>query len=225
MAKSRPATISSYWTSPRNGRRLLTIMQNGNRPSPLIPSRRRPSTGRAGRAPCCHEPKKSPSNVFARFRSCGRDRMSLRRARRTPQNPPVPPVPPSDQRAEMVVVPPVLPQILLEAINADTLIATVNGDKLSATPIRRSDITQTLTELIARLGSPTRVEVRELDGSVHADILTAPAPQPRSAGSAPLHPRRTCRSRPANRFSALPDSRTPRHTPLLQLTSAPAVPG
>ena len=111
--------------------------------------------------------------------------MSLRRARRTPQNPPVPPVPPSDQRAEMVVVPPVLPQILHEAINADTLIATVNGDKLSATPIRRSDITQTLTELIARLGSPTRVEVRELDGSVHADILTAPAPQPRSPFAPP----------------------------------------
>ena len=51
----------------------------------------------------------------------------------------------------MVVVPPVLPQILLEAINSDTLIATVNGDKLSATPIRRSEITQTLTELVARL--------------------------------------------------------------------------
>ena len=85
----------------------------------------------------------------------------------------------------MVVVPPVLPQILLEAINSDTLIATVNGDKLSATPIRRSEITQTLTELVARLGSPTRVEVRELDGSVHADILTAPAPQPRSPFAPP----------------------------------------
>lgn len=83
------------------------------------------------------------------------------------------------------MVPPVLPQILLEAINSDTLIATVNGDKLSATPIRRSEITQSLTELVARLGSPTRVEVRELDGSVHADILTAPAPQPRSPFAPP----------------------------------------
>ena len=108
--------------------------------------------------------------------------MSLRRARRTPQNPPASP---SERQVEAVVVPAVLPQILLEAINADTLIATVNGDKLSATPIRRSDITQTLTELIARLGSPTRVEVRELDGSVHADILTAPAPQPRSPFAPP----------------------------------------
>lgn len=76
-----------------------------------------------------------------------------------------------------VVVPAVLPQILLEAINADTLIATNNGDKLSATPIRRSDITQTLTELVARLGSPTRVEVREMDGNIHADILTPPPPR------------------------------------------------
>lgn len=108
--------------------------------------------------------------------------MSLRRTRRTP---PKPPASPSDQHEEMVVVPPVLPQILLEAINSDTLIATVNGDKLSATPIRRSEITQTLTELVARLGSPTRVEVRELDGSVHADILTAPAPQPRSPFAPP----------------------------------------
>ncbi|MDN5726665.1 MAG: hypothetical protein L0G99_12160, partial [Propionibacteriales bacterium] len=74
-------------------------------------------------------------------------------------------------------MPAVLPQILLEAINAETLIATINGDKLSATPIRRSDIAQTLTELVARLGSPTRVEVREMDGSIHADILTPPAPR------------------------------------------------
>ena len=108
--------------------------------------------------------------------------MSSRRDRRTP---PHPPAATPEQPAAPVVVPAVLPQILLEAINADTLIATVNGDKLSATPIRRSDITQTLTELIARLGSPTRVEVRELDGSVHADILTAPAPQPRSPFAPP----------------------------------------
>ena len=109
--------------------------------------------------------------------------MSLRRARRTPQNPPASP---SDQQVEAVVVPPVLPQILLEAVDSDTLIATVNGDKLSATPIRRSDIAQTLAELVARLGSPTRVEVRELDGSIHADILTPPAHRPRSPFAPPI---------------------------------------
>ncbi|HCJ54024.1 MULTISPECIES: hypothetical protein [Micrococcales] len=97
--------------------------------------------------------------------------MSSRRDRRTPQHPP------AATPEQPVVVPAVLPQILLEAINAETLIATINGDKLSATPIRRSDIAQTLTELVARLGSPTRVEVREMDGSIHADILTPPAPR------------------------------------------------
>lgn len=84
-----------------------------------------------------------------------------------------------------VVVPAVLPQILLEAVNADMLIVTVNGDRLAATPIRRDEITATVTELVARLGSPTRVEVRELDGSVHADILTPPAPEPRSPFAPP----------------------------------------
>jgi hypothetical protein len=84
-----------------------------------------------------------------------------------------------------VVVPAVLPQILLEAVNADILIVTVNGDRLAATPIRRDEITKTVTELVARLASPTRVEIRELDGSVHADILTPPAPEPRSPFAPP----------------------------------------
>ncbi len=84
-----------------------------------------------------------------------------------------------------VVVPAVLPQILLEAVNADTLIVTVNGDRLTATPIRRDEISKTVTELVARLASPTRVEVRELDGSIHADILTPPASEPRSPFAPP----------------------------------------
>ena len=108
--------------------------------------------------------------------------MSSRRDRRTP---PHPPAATPEQPAAPVVVPAVLPQILLEAVDSDTLIATVNGDKLSATPIRRSDIAQTLAELVARLGSPTRVEVRELDGSIHADILTPPSHRPRSPFAPP----------------------------------------
>lgn len=71
-----------------------------------------------------------------------------------------------------VAVPAVLPQILLEAVSADALVVTVNGDRLAAIPVRRDEITATVTELVASLGSPTRVEVREMDGSVHADILT-----------------------------------------------------
>ncbi|AXL12577.1 hypothetical protein DXT68_10780 [Microbacterium foliorum] len=79
-----------------------------------------------------------------------------------------------------MAVPAVLPQILLEAVSADALVVTVNGDRLAAIPVRRDEITATVTELVASLGSPTRVEVREMDGSVHADILTPPAPEPRS---------------------------------------------
>lgn len=83
------------------------------------------------------------------------------------------------------VVPAVLPQILLEAVGTDTLIVTVNDDRLAATPIRRDEISRTVTDLVARLGSSTRVEVRELDGSVHADILTPPASEPRSPFAPP----------------------------------------
>ncbi|WP_454119427.1 hypothetical protein [Microbacterium lacticum] len=79
-------------------------------------------------------------------------------------------------KAGTVAVPAVLPQIVLEAVDADTLIATVNGDTLTVAPIRRTNVAQVLTELVGKLGSPTRVEVRELDGGVHADILTPPPP-------------------------------------------------
>ncbi|MDQ1128999.1 hypothetical protein [Microbacterium sp. SORGH_AS_0888] len=78
-----------------------------------------------------------------------------------------------DQRQR--AVPPVLPQIVLKAVSADTLIATVNGDRINATPIARTEVHTAVTELVAHLGAPTRVEVRELDGTVYADILTPPA--------------------------------------------------
>lgn len=80
------------------------------------------------------------------------------------------------QDQQQRAVPPVLPQIVLEAVSADRLIATVNGDKLTATPIARAEVHKTVAELVARLGTPTRVEVRDLDGTVHADILTPPPP-------------------------------------------------
>ncbi|WP_454150190.1 hypothetical protein [Microbacterium lacticum] len=80
------------------------------------------------------------------------------------------------QDQQQRAVPPVLPRIVLEAVSADTLIATVNDDKLTASPIARAEFHKTLSELVARLGTPPRVEVRELDGTVHADILTPPLP-------------------------------------------------
>ncbi|SJN47352.1 hypothetical protein FM104_16010 [Microbacterium esteraromaticum] len=109
--------------------------------------------------------------------------MTLRRTRRQRQTRST--TPGIDHQEAAVVVPAVLPQILLEAVSADTLVVTVNGDRLAATPIRRDEIATTVTGLVARLGSPTRVEVRELDGSVHADILTPPTPQPDSLFAPP----------------------------------------
>jgi len=97
--------------------------------------------------------------------------MNLRRTRRERQNPQG-----STPASVPSQVPAVLPQIVLEAVAPDTLVVTINGDTLSATPIRRGKLAQALTELVTRLGSPTRVEVQEMDGSIHADILTPPAP-------------------------------------------------
>lgn len=94
------------------------------------------------------------------------------------------------------MVPAVLPQIVLEAVSADTLIATVNGDKITAAPIARTEVHKTLSELVARLGTPTRVEVRELDGTVHADILTPPPPPPTADEPATGEPETARRATP-----------------------------
>ncbi|MFZ2751511.1 MAG: hypothetical protein WAZ15_14555 [Propioniciclava sp.] len=69
-------------------------------------------------------------------------------------------------------VPPVLPQIIAEVVSAEHVVLTVNGKRLPATPTRRDELGAVIAELVARFASPTRVEVRELDGSVYADILT-----------------------------------------------------
>lgn len=69
-------------------------------------------------------------------------------------------------------VPPVLPQIIAEVVSDEYVVLTVNGKRLPATPTRRDELGQAIAELVARFGSPARVEVRELDGSVYADILT-----------------------------------------------------
>lgn len=113
--------------------------------------------------------------------------MNLRRSSRKQTTPS------TETQKQEVVVPPVLPQILLEAISAEMLMMTVNGNKFAATPIRRDEIARTVSELVARFGSPARVEVRELDGSIHADVLTPPAPSspfapPEGSGAAVVVP-------------------------------------
>jgi len=76
------------------------------------------------------------------------------------------------QRKPPGTVPPVLPQIIAEVISDEHIVLTVNGKRLPATPTRRDELGQAIAELVAGFASPTRVEVRELDGSVYADILT-----------------------------------------------------
>lgn len=82
-------------------------------------------------------------------------------------------------------VPPVLPQIIAEVVSAEHVVLTVNGKRLPSTPTRRDGLGPAIAELIARFASPTRVEVRELDGSVYADILT-PSPTNSAAPDEPL---------------------------------------
>jgi hypothetical protein len=87
-------------------------------------------------------------------------------------------------------VPAVLPQIVAEVLSEEQIVLTVNGQRLPGTPTRRGELGRVIGELVTRLGSPTRVEVREQDGSVYADIITPviqspPTSLPAAAPSAP----------------------------------------
>ena len=73
-------------------------------------------------------------------------------------------------------VPAVLPLVVFEAHDGDRLVVIVNGDKLAAAPVRRSEIGCVLAELVTKFAVPTRVELHELDGSVLADIVQPPPP-------------------------------------------------
>ena len=100
-----------------------------------------------------------------------------RKARVTPA-----PLAGKDQVTE---VPAVLPLVVIEALAADQLIATINGNRLAATPITRSELGTAIAEIVAQLGTPARVELHEQDGTVHADIIRPP--QPRSPFAPPEH--------------------------------------
>ena len=51
------------------------------------------------------------------------------------------------------------------------MVATVDGVRLSAAPVNVGDLPAAITELVARLGAPTRVEVRHLDGTVRQAVV------------------------------------------------------
>ncbi len=75
-------------------------------------------------------------------------------------------------------VPAVLPLVVFEAQDGDRLVVIVDGDKLAAAPVHRSEIGRVLTELVTKLAVPTRVELHELDGTVLADIVQPPPLEP-----------------------------------------------
>ena len=56
---------------------------------------------------------------------------------------------------------------------------------MPATPTPRDELGRAIAELVVRFASPTRVEVRELDGSVYADILTPNPDEPAALEEAP----------------------------------------
>lgn len=89
------------------------------------------------------------------------------------------------QRTPPGTVPPVLPQIIAEVVSEEHVVLTVNGKRVPATPTRRDELGQAIAELVARFASPTRVEVRELHGSVYADILTPNPDEPAALEDAP----------------------------------------
>lgn len=89
------------------------------------------------------------------------------------------------KRREPEIVPAVLPQIIAEVVSEEHILLTVNGQRIPAAPTSRGELGRAIGELVTRLGSPTRVEVHELDGRIWADIISpatapsmAPARQP-----------------------------------------------
>lgn len=71
-----------------------------------------------------------------------------------------------------------LPLVVFEAHGSERLVVTVNGEKLAAAPVHRDEIGRVLTELVTKFAVPTRVELHEQDGSIHADIVQPPPAKP-----------------------------------------------
>lgn len=88
-----------------------------------------------------------------------------------------------------------LPLVVFEAHGSDRLVVTVNGEKFAAAPVHRDEIGRVLTELVTKFAVPTRVELHEQDGSVHADIVQPPPPEPGEEDSGEEPPVRRRRHR------------------------------
>ncbi|MEH0058822.1 hypothetical protein [Auritidibacter ignavus] len=102
---------------------------------------------------------------------------------------------PPRRASEASPVPAVLPLVVLEAYDGDQLVLTVNGDKATTEMIKRGRVGARLTELIGEFDVPTRVEVHEQDGTVHADILQPPPKPDPPAEPDPVEPEQPRRRR------------------------------
>jgi hypothetical protein len=81
-------------------------------------------------------------------------------------------------------VPVVLPLVQVTVTEDDRLMVTLDQQPHETGPITRSDVGRVVGEIATELGSPVRVELRELDGSVFTDIVTPPSFDP----AAPVDP-------------------------------------
>jgi len=57
------------------------------------------------------------------------------------------------------------------------MVATVDGIRLSCAPVRNDELADAVVELAARLGEPTGVEVRRIDGVVRRAVIDPAEPR------------------------------------------------
>ena len=87
-------------------------------------------------------------------------------------------------------VPVVLPRVVVCPDHARSMTVTLDGQPVSDGPIPQVQLGEAISQIIEQLGTAVRVEIHEPDGTVHADILTPPAGQPRQPAPAADRPHR-----------------------------------
>ncbi len=80
-------------------------------------------------------------------------------------------------------VPVLLPLVKVVAEDRGHLTVTVDREEYESGPIERADLTRLIDEITTRLGSPVRVEVHELNGSLFTDIVTPTQVEPEHSKS------------------------------------------
>lgn len=71
-----------------------------------------------------------------------------------------------------------LAQVVITIGEDRTITATVDGEMFLAGPISRDLIGHVIASIAEQHGGPVHVEIREPDGTNHADVVTPPRPMP-----------------------------------------------